>query len=154
MSVSFAYYKVCCLGAVAFTSLTNKAAFVEFWSVGYHSYRWAGVELIARGLTSLFLMVLYLKIHARVLPLRNPDVRINHFLVTVLILGIMAKFVTILVDQHNGSFDRRVGYVINWHQGKADQSYPRYHAFFVACGGIHRSAADRSSAESQSCANV
>ena len=85
---------------------------MEFWSVGYHSYRWAGVKLIARGLTSLFLMVLYLKIHARALPLRNPDVRINHFLVTVLILGIMAKFVAILVDQHNGSLDRGVGYVI------------------------------------------
>ena len=35
----------------------------------YHSYRWAGVELIARGLTSLFLMVLYLKIHSWALPL-------------------------------------------------------------------------------------
>ena len=113
MSVSFAYYKVCCLGAVAFTSLMIKAAIVEFWSVGYHNYRWAGLELIARGLTTLFLMVLYLKVHARALPLRNPDVRINHFLVPVLMLGIMAKFVAILVDQHNGSLDRRFGYVIN-----------------------------------------
>ena len=103
MSVSFAYYKVCCLGAVAFTSLMNKAGLVEFWSVSYHSYRWAGVELIARGLNSLFLMVLYLKIHSWALPLRNPEVRINNFLVTVFMLGIMATFVAILVDQHNVS---------------------------------------------------
>lgn len=40
-------------------------------------------------------------------------VGINHFLVTVFMLGIMAKFVAILVDQHNGSLDSGVGYVIN-----------------------------------------
>lgn len=40
-------------------------------------------------------------------------VRINHFLMTVFMLGIMAKFVAILVDQHNRSLDSGVGYVIN-----------------------------------------
>ena len=45
----------------------------------------------------------FLKIHSWALSLRNPEVRINHFLVTVFMLGIMATFVAILVDQHNGS---------------------------------------------------
>ena len=93
---------------MAFTSLMIKAALAEYWAVGYHDYRWAGLELAARGLTTLFLMVLYLKVHARALPLRNPDVRINHFLVPVLMLGIMAAFASSLVDEYIGPLDWRI----------------------------------------------
>ena len=48
-----------------------------------------------RAHTTLFLMVLYLKVHVWALPFRNPDVRMTHFLVPVLTLEIMAKFVAI-----------------------------------------------------------
>ena len=89
-----------------------KAALAEFWAVTqhpYHNYRWAGAELVARGLTTLFLMVLFLQVNARALPLRNPGVKINHFLVPVLMLGIMADFAACLVDQYIGPLDRRIG---------------------------------------------
>ena len=66
---------------------------------------------MARALTTLFLMVLFLQVNARALPLRNPDVKINHFLVPVLMLGIMANFAACLVDQYIGPLDWRMGYV-------------------------------------------
>ena len=93
-----------------------KAALAEFWAVSAHphpNYRWAGAELAARGLTTLFLMYLFLKVDARALALRNPDVKINHFLVPVLLFGIMADFAACLVDQQIGPLDVRVRYLMN-----------------------------------------
>ena len=93
-----------------------KAALAEFWGNShhpFHDYRWAGAEVAVRGLTTLFLMVLFLQVNARELPLRNPDVKINHFLVPVLMLGIMADFAACLVDEYIGPLDQRIKYVVN-----------------------------------------
>ncbi|XP_068695820.1 uncharacterized protein [Montipora foliosa] len=91
---------VCFFGATGFSSLMIKAALAEYWA-----FRWAGAELIMRGLTTLFLMYLFLKLNPRALPRRNPEVRVNHFLVPVLMFGIIADFAACLVDQQIGPLD-------------------------------------------------
>ncbi|XP_068722059.1 uncharacterized protein [Montipora capricornis] len=99
---------VCFFGATGFSSLMIKAALAEYWALGtnaHHSYQWAGAELIMRGLTTLFLMYLFLKLNPRALPRRNPEVRVNHFLVPVLMFGIIADFAACLVDQQIGPLD-------------------------------------------------
>ena len=73
-------------------------------------YRWAGAELLMRGLTTLFLMYLFLKINPRALPLRNPQVKINYFLVPVLMFEIAANFAACLVDQQIGPLDQILRY--------------------------------------------
>ena len=75
-----------------------------------HKYRWAGAELGMRGLTTLFLMYLFLKVNPRALPLRNPQVKINHFLVPVLMFGITANFAACLVDIQIGQLDHILRY--------------------------------------------
>ena len=90
-----------------------KAALAVYWAQidsALHKYRWAGAELVMRGLTTLFLMYLFLKVNPRALPLRNPQVKINHFLVPVLMFGITANFAACLVDQQLGSLDRILRY--------------------------------------------
>ena len=76
----------------------------------WHKYRWAGAELVMRGLTTLFLMYLFLKVNPRAFPLRNPQVKINHFLVPVLMFGITANFAACLVDMQIGQLDRILRY--------------------------------------------
>ncbi|XP_029188166.2 uncharacterized protein LOC114955486 [Acropora millepora] len=95
--------------AAGFSSLMIKAALAVYWAhieSAWHKYHWAGAELVMRGLTTLFLMYLFLKINPRALPLRNPQVKINHFLMPVLMFGITANFASCLVDQQIGSLDQ------------------------------------------------
>ena len=90
-----------------------KAALAVYWAQiesALHKYRWAGAELVMRGLTTLFLMYLFLKINPRALPLRNPQVKINHFLMPVLMFGITANFASCLVDQQIGPLDQILRY--------------------------------------------
>ena len=104
------------MGAVGFAWLMISAALAEFWAVTQNNYGhyhwvgpgWAGPELAVRGLTTVFLMVTFLQVNARALPLKNPEVQINHFLVPVLILGILAHFSACLVDQYIGPLARKI----------------------------------------------
>ena len=119
MTLSFPFLKVCFFGATGFSSLMIKAALAEYWAFGtnaHHSYRWAGAELIMRGLTTLFLMYLFLKLNPRALPRRNPEVRVNRFLVPVLMFGIIADFAACLVDQQIGPLDPYFRYGEHWSQ--------------------------------------
>ncbi|XP_074615989.1 uncharacterized protein LOC141875579 [Acropora palmata] len=100
---------VCFFAAAGFSSLMIKAALAVYWAhieSAWHKYRWAGAELVMRGLTTIFLMYLFLKVNPRALHLRNPEVKINHFLVPVLMFGITANFVACLVDQQIGPLDQ------------------------------------------------
>ncbi|XP_074615990.1 uncharacterized protein LOC141875580 [Acropora palmata] len=100
---------VCFFAAAGFSSLMIKAALAVYWAQiesAWHKYRWAGAELVMRGLTTLFLMYLFLKVNPRALHLRNPQVKINHFLVPVLMFGITANFASCLVDQQIGPLDQ------------------------------------------------
>lgn len=101
------------MGAVGFACLMIDAALAEFWAFTQHNPdwvgpKWAGPEVAARGLTTVFLMVLFLQVNARALPFRNPDVKINHFLVPVLMLGILAHFSASLIDQYIGPLERKI----------------------------------------------
>ena len=90
-----------------------KAALAVYWAQmesALHKFRWAGLELVMRGLTTLFLMYLFLVVNPRALPLRNPQVKINHFLVPVLMFGITANFASCLVDQQIGPLDQILRY--------------------------------------------
>ena len=110
------YSQVCCLGAIGFAWLMISAALAGFWAVTQNNYpdyhwvgpEWAGPELIVRGLTAVFLMIMFLRVNARALPLKNPDVKINHFLVPLLMLAILAHFSACLVDQYIGPLDRKI----------------------------------------------
>ncbi|XP_029188089.2 uncharacterized protein LOC114955426 isoform X2 [Acropora millepora] len=100
---------VCFFAAAGFSSLMIKAALAVYWAhieSALHTFRWAGAELVMRGLTTIFLMYLFLKVNPRALHLRNPQVEINHFLVPVLMFGITANFVACLVDQQIGPLDQ------------------------------------------------
>ncbi|XP_074617652.1 uncharacterized protein LOC141876796 isoform X2 [Acropora palmata] len=100
---------VCFFAAAGFSNLMIKAALAVYWAQmesAWHKFRWAGAELVMRGLTTLFLLYLFLKINPRALHLRNPRVKINHFLVPVLMFGITANFVACLVDQQIGPLDQ------------------------------------------------
>ncbi|XP_015756382.1 PREDICTED: uncharacterized protein LOC107335852 isoform X1 [Acropora digitifera] len=100
---------VCFFAAAGFSSLMIKAALAVYWAhieSAWHKFRWAGAELVMRGLTTIFLMYLFLKVNPRALQLRNPQVKINHFLVPVLMFGITANFVACLVDQQIGPLDQ------------------------------------------------
>lgn len=104
------------MGAVGFAWLMISAALAGFWALTQNNYpdyhwvgpEWAGPELIVRGLTTVFLMILFLRVNARALPSKNPDVEINHFLVPVLMLAILAHFSACLVDQYIGPLDRKI----------------------------------------------
>ena len=90
-----------------------KAALAVYWAQmesALHKFRWAGLELVMRGLTTLFLMYLFLVVNPRALPLRNAQVKINHFLVPVLMFGITANFASCLVDQQIGPLDQILRY--------------------------------------------
>ncbi|XP_015756375.1 PREDICTED: uncharacterized protein LOC107335850 isoform X2 [Acropora digitifera] len=100
---------VCFFAAAGFSSLMIKAALAVYWAQmesALHKFRWAGLELVMRGLTTLFLMYLFLVVNPRALPLRNAQVKINHFLVPVLMFGITANFASCLVDQQIGPLDQ------------------------------------------------
>ena len=106
------------MGAVGFACLMIDAALAEFWAVTQHTSpdwvgpEWAGPEVAARGLTTVFLMVLFLQVNARALPFKNPDVKINHFLVPVLMLAILAHFSACLIDQYIGPLNRKIRLVV------------------------------------------
>ena len=104
------------MGAVGFAWLMISAALAQFWAITQDNYpvyhwvgpEWAGPELTVRGLTTVFLMVMFLQVNARALPSKNPDVKINYFLVPVLMLGILAHFSACLVDQYIGPLERKI----------------------------------------------
>ena len=74
-------------------------------------FAWVVAKDAARGISTLFLMGLFLKVDARSLPQRNRDVRINHFLVPTIMLAILGALLESLVDQYVGPLDSRLRFV-------------------------------------------
>ncbi|XP_067052884.1 uncharacterized protein [Acropora muricata] len=65
---------VCFFAAAGFSSLMIKAALAVYWAQTESTldeFRWAGAEHVMRGLTTIFLMYLFLKVNPRALHLRN-----------------------------------------------------------------------------------
>ena len=97
-----------------------KAAIVAYWAATAHdrndvadrSYMaWDAAKFIVRGLTTAFIMFLFMKVNVRALPLNNPTERINHFLVPVVMLGIFSVFLETLIDQYVGPVDSTLRFV-------------------------------------------
>ena len=72
---------------------------------------WDAAKFTVRGLTTAFLMFLFMKVNSRALPLNNPTERINHFLVPVVMLGIFSVFLETLIDQYVGPVDMTLRFV-------------------------------------------
>ncbi|KAJ7337151.1 hypothetical protein OS493_010005 [Desmophyllum pertusum] len=93
---------VCCLGAVGFTCWMIKAAISGYWAATAYDrtdiddppyYAWVVARYGARCISTAFLMGLFLKVvDSRSLPQKNPDVKMNHFLVPVVMLGNTRRF--------------------------------------------------------------
>ena len=97
-----------------------KAAMSGYWAASandgmdddYHTYfAWASGKYYARGISTVFLMGLFLKVDVRSLPQRNPDVIRNHFLVPAVMLAIFFAFAESLIDQYVGPVDSRLRFV-------------------------------------------
>ena len=105
------------MGAVGFTCSFMKGSLAAFWaSKGDVADRLyfgcVAAKLFVRGIGTLFLMVVFAKVNARVIARRNPDVKINHFLVPAIMLGILSEFVSSAIDQHLGPVNKRLKYVL------------------------------------------
>ena len=100
------------MGAVGFTCWMLKALLACFWAATVHdrsdvvedpSYiRWDAAKFIVRCFATAFLMGLFMKVNARAFPLKNPDTKINHLLVPIIMLGILSVFAESLIDQYLG----------------------------------------------------
>ena len=53
-------------------------------------------------------MYLLMKVNAKALPLKNPTSTKNHFLVPILLLGIISMFLDTLIDQYLGPFEKKL----------------------------------------------
>lgn len=105
------------MGAVGFTCWMVKAPISGYWAVTTNErldiddstyFAWLAAKYIARGISTLFLMGLFLKVDARSLPQKNRDVRINQFLVPAIMLAILGAFLESLIDEYVGPLDRRL----------------------------------------------
>ncbi|XP_015755156.1 PREDICTED: uncharacterized protein LOC107334699 isoform X2 [Acropora digitifera] len=108
---------VCCFGAVGFLCWIMHAAIAGYWAVTSH-YRsdigdraltsWDSLKFGVRGLSTAFIMYLFTKVNAQAFPQQNPDVKSNHFVVPVIMFGILSTFAETLVDQYVGAIDSAI----------------------------------------------
>ena len=97
------------------------AAIAGYWAVTSH-YRsdigdraltfWDSVKFGVRGLSTAFIMYLFTKVNAQAFPQQNPDVKSNHFVVPVIMFGILSTFAETLVDQYVGAIDSAIRFVL------------------------------------------
>lgn len=87
-----------------------KSTIISYWAVTEHerSMVWTAAKYTIRGLITAFLIGIFLKVNAKALPIQNPDRIINHFLVPLLMLGILSVFSESLVDLYFGSVEKRI----------------------------------------------
>ena len=74
-------------------------------------FSWVTPKYSIRAITTAFLMGLFLKVDSITMPLKNFNVRINHFLVPVVMLTILGTFSECLIDQYVGPLDSRLRFV-------------------------------------------
>lgn len=108
------------MGAVGFACWMIKAPISGYWAVTANErediddppyFVLLVARYAARGISTLFLMGLFLKVDARSLPQKNRGVRINHFLVPAAMLAILGVFLESLIDQYVGPLDSRLRFV-------------------------------------------
>ncbi|XP_078365455.1 uncharacterized protein LOC144649749 isoform X1 [Oculina patagonica] len=108
---------VCFLGSVGITCWMIKAPIPGYWAataidrIDIHDppyFAWVSAKYVARGISTAFLMGLFLKVDVRSLAQKNPDVKMNHFLVPAVMLAILGTFSETLIDQYVGPVDSRL----------------------------------------------
>ncbi|XP_078365410.1 uncharacterized protein LOC144649720 [Oculina patagonica] len=108
---------VCCLGAVGLICWIMKGTISGYWAYAENDkiniadrpyFAWFAAKCATRGISTAFLMGLFLKVDVRSVPQKNPDVKMNHFLVPTMMLAILGAFLETLIDQYVGPFDRRL----------------------------------------------
>ena len=94
-----------------------KATIAGYWAVTADTrtdnvdpsyFSWVAPKYSIRGITTAFLMGLFLKVDALAMPLNNGDVKLNHFLVPAVMLTILGIFSECLIDQYVGPLDSRL----------------------------------------------
>ena len=75
-------------------------------------FTWVAPKYSIRGITTAFLMGLFLKVDALTVPLKNLDVKLNHLLVPTIMLMILGTFSECLIDQYVGPLDSRLRFVM------------------------------------------
>ena len=113
-----------------------KATITGYWAVIENDimsiadppyFSWASAKYAARGISTAFLMGLFLKVDVRSLPQKNPDVKMNHFLVPTVMVAIFGAFLETLIDQYVGPVDSRLRFVTTC---KSSSSFLIFQAFF------------------------
>ncbi|KAK2559707.1 hypothetical protein P5673_017797 [Acropora cervicornis] len=108
---------VCCFGAVGFLCWIMHAAIAGYWAVTAddrhdikdRSYAtWDSVKFGVRGLSTAFIMYLFTVVNAQAFLQQNPGVKSNHFVVPVIMFGILSTFIETLVDQYVGAVDSAI----------------------------------------------
>ena len=92
-----------------------KAPIPAYWAVSDNIsiqdppyFGWISAKYVARGISTAFLMGLFLKVDALSLPKKNPEVKTNHFFVPAVMLAIVGAFSETLISQYVGPVDSRI----------------------------------------------
>ncbi|XP_015755158.1 PREDICTED: uncharacterized protein LOC107334700 [Acropora digitifera] len=101
---------VCCLGAVGFICWLLKGNIVACCAITDKDidpsyFAWVAPKYLVRGLTTAFLIFLFVKLDALTMPQENGDVLRYHFQVSAMMLMILATFLECLIDQYVGPVD-------------------------------------------------
>lgn len=115
--------QVCFLGAVGLTCWIIKAPISGYWAAIGNGriesdvsryFAWAAAKYFARGISTAFLMGLFLKVKVQSLARKNSEMIANHFLVPAMILTIFGAFAESLIDQYVGPVDSRLRFVTSY----------------------------------------
>ena len=74
-------------------------------------FAWTAPKFLVRGLTTAFLIFLFMKLDTVTMPRENRHVLSYHFQVSALTLMILATFLECLIDQYIGDVDRGLRFV-------------------------------------------
>ena len=96
-----------------------KGSIVAYWAVNgkdltdveQSGFPWFAAKLLVRGLTTAFLIFLFMKLDAVTTPQENRHVLSYHFQVSAMTLMILATFLECLIDQYFGPVDKRLRFV-------------------------------------------
>ena len=108
------------MGAVGLVCWITKAPISGYWSATSHGtiksdvsryFAWVATKYYARGVSTAFLMGLFLKVEVQTLARRNSAVNRNHFLVPAMMSTIIGAFAESLIDQYVGPVDSRLRFV-------------------------------------------
>ncbi|PFX27950.1 hypothetical protein AWC38_SpisGene7317 [Stylophora pistillata] len=84
-------------------------------------FAWVATKYYARGLSTAFLMGLFLKVEVKSFARRNSEVIRNHFLVPAMILVIFGVFAESLIDQYVGPVDTRLSLLLSCLKARDNQ---------------------------------